>query len=126
MKLLSRLIFPLLLVMSVLHAEPWEDPAPPKFKDLSQDAASMPQSFDRLTFLQAPKALIKEAKTTDWPRFLGPTDDAHSSETKLLHDWSKGGPAKLWEVKKGEGYTSPAIAGDYLVIFHALGGKAAC
>jgi outer membrane protein assembly factor BamB len=123
MKLLSRLIFPLLLVMSVLHAEPWEDPAPPKFKELIQDAAPMPQSFDRLTFLQAPKPLSKEAKTTDWPRFLGPTDDAHSSETKLLHDWSKGGPAKLWEVKKGEGYTSPAIAGDYLVIFHALGGK---
>jgi outer membrane protein assembly factor BamB len=29
----------------------------------------------------------------------------------------------VWEVKKGEGYTSPAIEGDVLVLFHALAGR---
>ncbi len=81
------------------------------------------ESFDRLKFAAAPKALPAGARTSDWPRFLGPADDAVSPETHLLHEWPEGGPAKVWEVRKGDGYTAPVVSGDYCVIFHALEGK---
>lgn len=87
------------------------------------DEPPKPQPFDRLTFHAAPKALAKDAKTSDWPRFLGPADDATSPETPLLKQFPDGGPAKVWEVVRGDGYTSPAISGDRLVIFHAQDGK---
>ena len=123
MKPVSILIFALVSSLHSLNAASWEDPAPPKFNELAEQAAAEPQSFDRFTFHAAPKPLSKEAKTAQWPRFLGPSDDAHSTETHLLHEWPKDGPAKVWEVKKGEGYTSPAIVGDFLVLFHAQAGK---
>jgi outer membrane protein assembly factor BamB len=86
-------------------------------------SAQEPQSFDRLTFHSAPKALSAKATTSDWPRVLGPSDDASSVEAPLLKKFPEGGPAKVWEVAMGEGYTSPAISGDYCVIFHALDKK---
>lgn len=86
-------------------------------------SAQEPQSFDRLTFHSAPKALSAKATTSDWPRVLGPSDDASSVESPLLKKFPEGGPAKVWEVAMGEGYTSPAISGDYCVIFHALDKK---
>src|SRR3569623_1868196 len=79
----------------------------------AESAAPAPQSFDRLTFHQAPKPLSKEAKTSDWPRLLGPMDNVTSPETHLLHEWPKDGPTLCWEVEKGEGYTSPAIVGEF-------------
>lgn len=85
--------------------------------------AQEPQTFDRLKFHAAPKPLSPLAKTSDWPRMLGPSDDVSSPETHLLHDWGAAGPKKVWEVAKGDGYTSPSIVGDYCVIFHALDGK---
>lgn len=78
------------------------------------------EAFDRLTYFGAPKPLAKEAQTSDWPRVLGPADDATSPETHLLKSWPQGKPVTLWEVQMGEGYNSPAISGDYCVIFHAL------
>ena len=49
------------------------------------------------------------ARAEDWPRFLGPRDNATSRETKLRHDWGKGGPSVLWEFPKGEGFAGPAL-----------------
>jgi outer membrane protein assembly factor BamB len=72
-------------------------------------------------FHAAPKPLPAGAVTSDWPRFLGSKDDATSSETKLLRKWPEGGPTKVWEVERGEGYTCPAIAGGKLVLFHRVG-----
>lgn len=86
-------------------------------------AAEDPQAFDRLTFHAAPKPLAPDAKTSDWPRVLGPFDNATSPETHLLKTWPPGGPKVVWEVAMGEGYNSPAISGDFCVIFHALEGK---
>jgi outer membrane protein assembly factor BamB len=60
------------------------------------------------------------ASASDWPRFLGPNNDSSSPETKLLHDWPKEGPRKLWEYEKGDGHTGPAIAGTRVILFHAL------
>ena len=84
---------------------------------------SAQEAFDRLTFHAVPKPLSKDAKTSDWPRVLGPADDAISPETHLLKTWSAGEPKPVWEVAMGEGYNSPAISGDFCVIFHALDGK---
>ncbi len=85
--------------------------------------AQEPQAFDRLIFHTAPKPLSPEAKTSDWPRFLGPDHNATSPETHLLHEWPEAGPAKVWEVSKGDGYTIPVIAEGRCVLFHALEGK---
>ena len=84
---------------------------------------SAQETFDRLTFHAAPKPLSKDAKTSDWPRVLGPGDDGISLETHLLKTWAAGEPKAVWEVQMGEAYNSPAISGDFCVIFHALEGK---
>lgn len=86
-------------------------------------AAGESESFDRLTFHAAPRPLAKGAVTSDWPRVLGPQDDASSREAPLLKKWPEGGPKPVWEVAMGEGYTSPAVSGDFCVIFHALDKK---
>ncbi|MEM9479415.1 MAG: PQQ-binding-like beta-propeller repeat protein [Verrucomicrobiota bacterium] len=78
---------------------------------------------NRLTFHAEPKSLPPHAHTEDWPRFLGPRDDATSAETGILDSWPDNGPAKVWEVTKGEGYAGPSIAGDRLVMFHREGGE---
>lgn len=57
---------------------------------------------------------------SDWPHFLGPTHNAVSTETKLLHEWPPGGPKVLWEFPKGVGYACPTIAGERLVLFHRV------
>ncbi|HEY1083443.1 MAG TPA: PQQ-binding-like beta-propeller repeat protein, partial [Prosthecobacter sp.] len=82
--------------------------------------AEEPATFDRLTFHAAPKPLAPGAKTADWPRVLGPNDDAFSPETPLLKAWPETGPRIVWEVAVGEGYTSPAIAEGRCVIFHSM------
>lgn len=71
-----------------------------------------------LTDHAAPKALPAGAVTADWPRFLGPADNASSPETKLLKSWPAGGPVCVWELQKGAGWSCPAIVGDRLVLFH--------
>ncbi len=82
-----------------------------------------PQEWPALTFHQAPKPLPKGAVTTDWPRFLGPNDQAISPETKLLHLFPATGPRKVWECRIGDSYACPAIAGDRLIYFHRQDGQ---
>jgi outer membrane protein assembly factor BamB len=83
-------------------------------------SAEEAQVFERLTFHAAPRALSEEALSSDWPRVLGPRDDGSTEESPLLKQWPESGPKPVWEVKTGEGYTSPIISGDSCVIFHAL------
>lgn len=65
-----------------------------------------------------PKPLSPGAVTHDWPSFLGPTFNAVSTETRLTRTFP---PATVWELPKGEGYTSPAIVGTRLVFQHRVG-----
>src|ERR1700754_1434432 len=123
LKCLSSLLLALALAAPLSTAAPFPDPAPPKFTELEAKDSPAPQAFDRLTFHAAPQPLSADAKTADWHRVLGPAENATTPETHLLHEFPQVGPAKVWEVKKGEGYTSPAISGEFLVMFHALGGK---
>lgn len=74
--------------------------------------------FDRLTTHAAPKPLAEGAKTEDWPRFLGPNEDATSGETHLLREFPEGGPTLLWEVERGESYAAPVIVGNRVLHYH--------
>lgn len=67
-----------------------------------------------------PRALAKDAVTHDWTRFLGPSMNGISTETRLN---KKLPPPLLWEFRKGTGYASPAIQGDRLVYLHRNGGQ---
>ncbi len=78
---------------------------------------------DRLVKFENPKPISKTAVTTDWPRFNGPSDDARSMETSLIKQWPLGGPKLVWAVEKGDGYASPAVVGNILVLFHRLKGQ---
>jgi outer membrane protein assembly factor BamB len=66
-------------------------------------------------------ALLAAAVASDWPHFLGPNHDNSSPETKLLHDWPKEGPQKLWEYAKGSGHSAPAISNGRVILFHTEG-----
>ena len=66
----------------------------------------------------APGPLAADAVTHDWTSFLGPSHNAVSTETHLSRTLP---PPLLWELPKGTGYASPAIAGDRLVFVHRLG-----
>lgn len=79
-------------------------------------------SWDRLTFHAAPRALSPTAKAGDWTHFLGLSHDAQSQETPLLKSFGEEDPAKVWEVLRGAAYTSPVISGDRLILFHAMDG----
>jgi outer membrane protein assembly factor BamB len=57
----------------------------------------------------------------DWPQFLGPQRNSTSIETGLLQTWDAKGPPVLWQKDIGEGYSSPVVAGERLVLFHRLG-----
>ena len=52
--------------------------------------------------------LARDAVTHDWTAFLGPTHNAISTETRLSRRLP---PPLVWELTKGTGYGSPAIAG---------------
>ena len=78
--------------------------------------------YERHTIHRDASSLSKNSETYDWPRYNGPSDDASSTETKLLEKWEKNGPELIWEVTKGEGYASPIISKDILVLFHRQNG----
>ena len=97
------------------------DPAPPKVNDLPPVDPAVAKSNPDVTFHAAPKPLPAGAVTHDWPSFLGPTHDLHSTETKLVQTLAAGGPPRVWEMKKGSGYAAPAVLGERLVLFHRVG-----
>lgn len=113
-----------LLVLAITaSSQTFRDPAPPKVNPVSPQADSLPAANTDVRFHKKPKPLAKGAVTSDWPYFLGPTHDAVSPETKLLHKFPGGGPAKVWEMKKGTGYSSPSISGGRLVFLHRVGNR---
>ena len=60
------------------------------------------------------------AQAADWPRLLGPADNATSPETGLLHALPKAGLRLVWEREKGSSFGGPAIVGERLAIFHRV------
>lgn len=123
---MRRLLFPLVFtaltaaapgsgLLGVLGSAPAGAQAAPA------PAAGVPKAQPELKFHAAPKPLAPGAVTHDWRTFLGPTHNAISTETPLLAKFPKTGPTLLWEVSKGEGFASPAVIGDRVVLFHRKG-----
>src|SRR5262245_14153563 len=57
------------------------------------------------------------AAIDDWAQWRGPNRDGISSETGLLKEWPKDGPALIWQKKDlGGGYSTPAIVGDRIYL----------
>ena len=112
-----RWIAPFLFCCASFGAE-FVDPAPPVVNVLPEMEAPQPKPHPNVKLHGKPKALPAGAVTQDWIDFLGPTHNAVSIETKLLKKWPPAGPTLLWEMKRGTGYTSPAIQGERLVYLH--------
>lgn len=104
------------------EADSFADPAPPEVHEVKA-LKSPPEArdFDELTYFATPKELSPEAKTSDWPRFLGPSDNAKTTETHLLDQIPEGGLKRVWEMEKGSGYTSPVVVEEKLVFFDRVG-----
>src|SRR5438067_5611378 len=67
--------------------------------------------------------LLLGVVAADWPQFLGPARDSHSSETGLRTSWPSSGPPVLWKKEVGQGFSGPVVAEGRLILFHRLGGK---
>jgi len=101
--------------------ESFEDPGPPEVRELPALESPDPETFPELTFHGPPRALDPEAVTSDWPTFLGPERNGHCRETHLIEDWGPDGPRLVWEMRRGEGYSSPAVAGERVLFLHRTG-----
>lgn len=55
----------------------------------------------------------------DWPQFLGPQRNGTSTERNLA-TWPKEGPATLWRMKVGAGWSGPVVSSNRVVVFHRL------
>ncbi len=108
------------LAVLALSAPPQEfsDPAPPQVHEPDGRPPAEPRPNPLVAFHRAAKPLAEKAETGDWADFLGPQHNATSRETHILQSFDDGGPALVWEMAKGTGYSSPAIQGGYLIYFH--------
>jgi outer membrane protein assembly factor BamB len=61
------------------------------------------------------------AGAADWPQFLGPTRDGHSTETKLNWDWAKAAPKAAWAVEVGAGNAGLVAADGVVYVWHRVG-----
>jgi outer membrane protein assembly factor BamB len=57
------------------------------------------------------------AQGEDWPQFLGPERDGHYSGA-LVANWPKSGPAVLWKLDVGQGFSAPVVARGRVILFH--------
>ena len=74
----------------------------------------------RSKFLIAVCSAALFAHAEDWPHFLGPTWNLHSSETNLDLEFPVEGPKKLWEFPKGKGHAGPVVVDDLVVLMHQI------
>ena len=106
-----------------------EDPAPPAVHAPPADLPTpRARPHPRVIVHGAPRPLPAGFAASDWPAFYGPTYDFVSPETNLqvgLGGAPRGrnDPQPLWEMRKGDGYSAPAVAGRRLVAFHRLGDR---
>jgi len=99
-------------------AKEYADPAPPRLEQPPEIEPPAARINPAVTFHRKPKPLPAGAVTHDWTSFLGPAHNAVSSETKLLRLFPRQGPTLVWEMRKGTGYSSPAVSGNHLVFLH--------
>lgn len=60
---------------------------------------------------------LRPLRAADWPQWRGPLRNGSSHETGLLKAWPPEGPKLLWQAQDiGDGYSTPAVAGDRLYL----------
>jgi outer membrane protein assembly factor BamB len=59
----------------------------------------------------------------DWPQFLGPGRDGHYTASDIADSWPKTGLPILWKKEVGQGFSSPVVSGDRLILFHRVGNQ---
>jgi len=64
--------------------------------------------------------LVSSALAQDWPQFLGPARDGRYTASDLADSWPKTGPPILWKKDVGQGFSSPVVLGDRLILFHRV------
>lgn len=111
------------VVALALAAPRFEDPKPPRLATIEEAPPAEPSPHPEVTFHRKPGPLAESAKTEDWPAFLGLRGEPTSRETRILKEYGADGPRLVWELAKGTGYSSPSIAGNYLVYLHRRGGN---
>ena len=80
-----------------------------------------PTTFRQVLLISfAAQLPLLNLRAGDWPHFLGPRLDLHSSETGLDFNFPETGPKVLWEVKRGKGHAGPVIADGKLVFIHQV------
>jgi len=121
--MIRHLFLLILLVVTGVRAESqvFSDPAPPLMQELADITPPEARVQEGLKFSGAPKPLATSAVTHEWRNFLGPSHNAVSNETPLLKRFGKSGPAVVWEVTRGQGYASPAVVGQRVLLFHRMG-----
>jgi outer membrane protein assembly factor BamB len=68
-----------------------------------------------------PPILGTRQQGSDWPIFLGPTQDSKSSEKGIVTRWGDGVPRIVWSLKLGTSYGAPTIAAGRLFQFDRFG-----
>jgi len=76
----------------------------------------------RLITYDKAKPRLSNALVQNWIRFNGPYDNATTKDTSIALDKNKFKIKKIWELSKGEGYASPAIFNNHLILFHLQNG----
>src|SRR5437773_7986224 len=66
--------------------------------------------------------LILNIRGEDWPQFLGPRRNGESASAINLN-WPKEGPAVVWQMKVGEGFSAPVVGDSKLILFHRVENK---
>jgi outer membrane protein assembly factor BamB len=103
-----------------------EPAAPAFFEKPGGLLQPVPAGHPRGDCFGKPRPLAPAAITSDWPGFLGPTQDGVSPETGLAcgldHPPDNGAcPSPVWSVSKGESYSAPSVKDGLLLLFHRLG-----
>jgi outer membrane protein assembly factor BamB len=70
--------------------------------------------------LVAPLLIMSSLLAEDWPQFLGPSRDGRYNASDLADSWPKTGPPVLWKKDIGQGFSSPAVSRDRLILFHRI------
>jgi len=109
---------------------PSEQPAPIALAQVTATLKANPAQADTGKADASKAAKVPDLRTrvtgSDWPIFLGPTQDSKSSETGITKPWPKDGPKIVWQRKLGIGYSMPSISRGRLIQFERFSDKAVC
>ncbi len=59
-----------------------------------------------------------DAQGSEWPQLFGPERNCFSQETDVNTQWDSVGPRELWRVAVGNGYSSPVVKANSLILMH--------